>query len=200
MRLAGTGLAAVRGGRRVFDGVSFAVEAGGLLAVTGPNGSGKSTLLRLIAGLVRPASGALSLDPLGEDGLSGQIHYLGHLDALKTVFTVGENLSFWRKIWRAPGLGEAEALDRVGLAALIDLPAGLLSAGQRRRVAIARLLLARRPIWLLDEPTTALDDEAEQNLGRLLAEHLSEGGMVVAATHRALPVTATTALALGQRA
>lgn len=200
MRLVGAGLAANRGGRAVFENVSFAANSGEMLAVTGPNGSGKSTLLRLIAGLVRPVAGAVSLDPDSEGGLGGQIHYLGHLDALKNVFTVAENLAFWCEIWRAGELTETEALDRVGLLHVADLPAGLLSAGQRRRVAIARLLLARRPIWLLDEPTTALDEAAERNLGGLIAEHLAGGGVVVAATHRALPVASTVTLALGRPA
>jgi heme exporter protein A len=200
MRLVGAGLAANRGGRLVFEGLSFAVASGEVLAVTGPNGSGKSTLLRLIAGLVRPAEGAVSLDPSSEDGLAGQIHYLGHLDALKNAFTVAENLAFWRNLWHESGLTVAEALDRVGLSRLVDLPAGLLSAGQRRRVALARLLLAHRPIWLLDEPTTALDEAAERNLGGMIADHLAGGGIVVAATHRALSVAPAVTLALGQPA
>jgi heme exporter protein A len=200
MRLSATGLKAVRGGRAVFANKSFAVASGELLAVTGPNGSGKSTMLRLVAGLVQPAAGSLAVDPAPEEGIGGQVHYLGHLDALKPALTVDENLAFWRKIWRGDGLSPEAALDRVGLAHLADLPAGILSAGQRRRVAIARLLLAHRPVWLLDEPTAALDAAAEETLGRLIEGHLSGGGLVLAATHRPLPVAPAATLALGEAA
>ena len=200
MRLVGSGLAARRGGRIVFEDVSFAVGAGEMLAVMGPNGSGKSTMLRLIAGLVRPAAGTVALDPEPEDGIGGEVHYLGHLDGLKTGFTVAENLDYWRNLWRGSRVTSTEVLDKVGLSGLADLPAGLLSAGQRRRVAIARMLVARRPVWLLDEPTTALDEAAERNLGRLIDDHLADGGIVVSATHRALPVAASAMLALGQDA
>ena len=200
MRLVASGLAAVRSGRAVFADQSFAVGSGELLAVTGPNGSGKSTMLRLVAGLIRPAGGTVSLDPSAEEGVGAEVHYLGHLDALKPSLTLSENLSFWKKLWRGPGLQPGEALDRLGLAHLADLPAGILSAGQKRRAAIARLLLANRPIWLLDEPTTALDVDAEKTLGRLIGKHLSDGGLVLAATHRPLPVASTATLRLGQAA
>jgi heme exporter protein A len=198
MRLVASDLAVERGGRVIFEGVSFAVAAGELLALTGPNGSGKSTLLRLIAGLLRPAAGKLALDPPGDGEIGEQIHYLGHLDALKPNFTLAENLSFWRSLWRGAGLAPGEALDRVGLGGLIDVPAGLLSAGQRRRVGIARLLLANRPLWLLDEPTTALDAKAEEELGHIIETHLANGGMAIAATHRALPIAPSATLLLGQ--
>jgi heme exporter protein A len=200
MRLVATGLGAVRGGRAVFAEKSFAVASGELLALTGPNGSGKSTLLRLVAGLVRPAAGTVSLDPAPEEGIGRAVHYLGHLDALKAPLTVAENLAFWRKIWGGDGLSPDAALDRVGLGHLADLPAGILSAGQRRRAAIARLFLSQRPVWLLDEPTTALDAAAEKTLGRLIEEHLSGGGIVLAATHRPLPVAPAATLALGEAA
>jgi len=199
MRLAGERLAARRGGRLVFEDVSFSVGAGELLTLVGPNGAGKSTTLRLIAGLVRPAAGSVTLDPSpSEDGIGGSCHYLGHLDSLKPNLTVGENLSFWRRLWRGTGLEVGEALDRVGLGDLADLPAGVLSAGQRKRAAIARLLLAQRPIWLLDEPTSALDTASEATLGDLVRDHLADGGIVVAATHRPLPVAPTTTLELGR--
>jgi heme exporter protein A len=199
MRLAGERLAARRGGRLVFEDVSFSVGTGELLALVGPNGAGKSTTLRLIAGLVRPAAGSVTIDPSpSEDGIGAACHYLGHLDALKPNLTVGENLGFWRRLWRGAGLEVGEALDRVGLGDLTDLPAGVLSAGQRKRAAIARLLLAQRPIWLLDEPTSALDTASEATLGDLVRSHLADGGIIVAATHRPLPVAATTTLELGQ--
>ncbi|HZP21072.1 MAG TPA: heme ABC exporter ATP-binding protein CcmA [Bauldia sp.] len=198
MRLLATDLAAIRGGRRVFAGLAFTVGPGELLAVTGPNGAGKSTLLRVIAGLLPPSGGSVGLDPAPKDGLAGQVHYLGHLDALKPAQTVGENLEFWRRLWS--GGSVLSALEAVGLGHLRHLSAGMLSAGQRRRVAIARLLLSPRPVWLLDEPTAALDAAGEEMLGGLIARYLSSGGMVVAATHRPLPVAAAATLDLGRAA
>jgi len=199
MRLSGRDLSAVRGGRTVFAGLSFAVGAGELLAVVGPNGAGKSTLLRLVAGLLRPAAGELSFDAPANDGepteLATQVHYLGHLDALKPALTVRQNLAFWRKLWDGGDIDAALAavrLDHIG-----DLHVSALSAGQRRRVALARLLVAPRPVWLLDEPATALDSAAEEGLGRLIAAHLAGGGLAIAATHRDLPVAPTATLALG---
>ena len=191
MRVSGDNLAAERGGRSVFSGVSFAVAGGGLLAVTGPNGAGKSTLLRLIAGFIEPVAGRLAVEP-DDVGLS----YLGHLDGLKAALTVRENLAFWREVGGGSG-NVATALDRLGLGTAIDLPVGVLSAGQQRRVAIARLLLSERPLWLLDEPATALDAEAERTLGGLLGEHVASGGMAIVATHRPLPITPTGTLELG---
>jgi heme exporter protein A len=196
MRLTGKGLSAERGGRTVFAGLDLAIAGGELLAVTGPNGAGKSTLLRLIAGLLRPAAGAITLDPAPENGIGGAAHYLGHLDALKPTLTVAENLLYWRRLYDGAGKTEA-ALESVGIAHLADLPAGRLSAGQKRRAALARLLLAERPLWLLDEPATALDAAGEAMLGALIAAHLGRGGIVVAATHRPLPVTPAAMLRLG---
>lgn len=195
MRLTGSNLTAVRGGRTVFSGLSLALADGEVLAVRGANGSGKSTLLRLIAGLLRPASGSFALDPLGDGDIAGALHYVGHLDSLKTALTVRENLDFWRKLWRG-GSVEA-ALERLGLDALADLPVSVLSAGQKRRAAIARLLLSERSLWLLDEPATSLDAEAEATLGRLIAAHVESGGMAIVVTHRELPIRATANLALG---
>ena len=198
MRLSAANLAATRGGRSVFAGLSFSLTDGEMLAVTGANGAGKSTLLRLVAGLLTPSAGTIALDPAPDDGLMAQVHYLGHLDALKPVLSVRENLAFWRRVWRGGDIGAA--LEEVGLGHLDHLPAGALSAGQRRRVAIARLLIAPRPIWLLDEPTAALDAAAEATLGRLIARHRSGGGMVIAATHRDLPATPSATLRLGEPA
>ena len=198
MRLSGRDLTAIRGLKTVFSGISFTLEAGELLAVTGPNGSGKSTLLRLVAGLLRPAVGAVTIDPAdGQEGLAHLVHYLGHLDALKSALTVGENIDFWRRFW---GGGEvAAALERVGIAALANLPVAVLSAGQKRRAAMARLILVERPLWLLDEPLTALDAAGANMLGELLAGHLKAGGSAIAATHRDLPVAATATLSMGAR-
>ena len=196
MRLTANGVAAERGGRKVLAGVSFALAAGEMLAVTGPNGAGKSTLLRVIAGLIKPTAGDVALAPVSEAGLGASSHYLGHLDGLKRALTIEENLGFWRKLWGGAG-DIGAALEAVGLGGLEHLPVATLSAGQRRRVAIARMLMAVRPIWLLDEPTTALDAAAEAMLGRLLAGHLAGGGIVVAATHRGLPVSPASTLTLG---
>jgi heme exporter protein A len=192
MRVIASGLTAVRGGRTVFSGVSFALGAGETLAVTGPNGAGKSTLLRLVAGLLAPVAGNIALDPLPADGA---IHYVGHLDGLKTALSVRQNLEFWRSLW--DGKPVASALETVGLGNLADLPVQVLSAGQRRRVALARLLIAERPLWLLDEPATALDASGEAMLGRVIAAHLAGGGMAMVATHRDPPLSPTATLALG---
>ena len=195
MRLTATGLAAVRGGRPVFADLSFTLSPGELLAVTGPNGAGKSTLLRLVAGLLRPVAGTVVLEEAEDAAIGANAHYLGHLDALKPGLTVRQNLDFWRLLW---GGGDIDAaLEAVGLEPLGDLHAAVLSAGQRRRVALARLLVAPRPLWLLDEPATGLDASAEAGLGRLIADHLSGGGMAIAATHRDLPLKPTATLALG---
>lgn len=138
----------------------------------------------------------MALEPAGEDGVKGSVHYLGHLDALKPRLTVRENLAFWVRVWGEAGSVEA-ALDSVGLAHTASLPVGVLSAGQRRRVAIARLHLAKRPLWLLDEPATALDEQAEAMLGQRLAGHTGAGGIALVATHRALPVAPTQTVRLG---
>ncbi len=185
----------MRGGREVFAGLSFTVAAGELLAVTGPNGAGKSTLLRLIAGLIPPAAGEIVLEPASEQKTGSRLHYVGHLDGLKGGLTVRSNLQFWADLWRSPGAVDA-ALAAVDLEGLAELPVAVLSAGQRRRAALARLKLAERPVWLLDEPATALDAAAEARLGSLIGEHLAAGGIVIAATHLDLPVKPTATLAL----
>ena len=190
-----SGLAVVRNGRSVFSGLSFELAAGELLAVTGANGVGKSTLLRIVAGLLAPSAGRVSLEPATADSLASELHYLGHLDGLKTTLTVRRNLEFWRALW--VGKAVELALEAVGLGNLADLPVGLLSAGQRRRLAIARLLIDERALWLLDEPATSLDAAGEQMLGRLIAAHLAAGGMAMVATHRELPLAATATLTLG---
>jgi heme exporter protein A len=193
MRLTAEALTAVRGGRTVFSGLSFTAGAGELVAVVGPNGSGKSTLLRILAGLLRAASGKVSADSATDFGEA--VHYLGHLDALKASLSVRANLEFWKRLWN--GVAVDTALDAVDLVDLADLPAGVLSAGQRRRVAIARLLIAKRPIWLLDEPLTALDASSEKKLGRLLGEHLASNGIAIVATHRDLPLRPAATIELG---
>lgn len=189
-------LAAFRGERLVLRGVSFAVAAGGALLLLGPNGSGKSTLLRLLAGLKRPDAGQLLWH--GEDALADlsaharRVAYLGHQDAIKPGLSVAENLLF-----AAAGRPVAAALEALGLAALADLPARMLSAGQKRRLALARLVLSPAPLWLLDEPTLGLDQASLGRLGALLATHRAAGGMVVAATHLDLPLPGAAEQRLG---
>ncbi|MPZ38169.1 MAG: heme ABC exporter ATP-binding protein CcmA [Rhizobiales bacterium] len=196
-RLLATELACVRGGRRVFSGLSFAVGTGEALLVSGPNGAGKSSLLRLVAGLVRIAAGRIELE--GGDGdanLGEQAHYLGHQDALKPSLTVAENLEFWTR-YLDGGAATAPALDAVGLGAIAHLPAAYLSAGQRRRLSIARLISVERPLWLLDEPTSALDASAQAMLAGLMRSHLASGGMILAATHGPIGLEGVRELRLG---
>lgn len=196
MRLVAEDLIVARGGRPVLDGVSLSVAAGCALTVTGPNGAGKSTLLRVLAGFIKPLAGRVRLE---DDAFEPRerMHLLGHLDAVKNGLSVGQNLRFARDL--LGGAGELwTALDRVGLGALADLPGGVLSAGQRRRLALARLLAAPRPIWLLDEPTAALDAAGQALLVDLVAEHRAKGGLVVAATHLPLGFEDAATLTLGR--
>lgn len=199
MRLFAANLTCHRGGRDVFAGVSFAVAGGELLSVTGRNGAGKSSLLRTVAGLVRLAAGELTFE--GGDGeltIAEQAHYLGHQDALKPSLSVGENLRFWAGFFGQKSIAIEAPLEAVGLDALADLPAAYLSAGQRRRLSIARLLAVKRLIWLLDEPMSTLDIAAQQRLAGFMRTHLAEGGLILAATHGPLGMEATRELRLGE--
>jgi heme exporter protein A len=191
MRLSGRGVRCVRGGREVFSRLDFEVSPGEALAVTGPNGAGKTSLLRLIAGLLTPADGSIGLEG-GEAELSlpEQAHYLGHRDALKPALSVLENLSFWRDFLGGEPSSAAEALASVGLDHAAHLPAAFLSAGQRRRLSMARLVAVRRPIWLLDEPASALDAAGQNLFTALMRDHLAGGGLIIAATHAPLGVQA----------
>lgn len=191
-------LACERGGRRVFEGVGFGVAGGEALIVTGPNGAGKSSLLRVLAGLVRPTEGTLTLRGGDADlNLAQQCHYFGHADALKPSLTVEENLGFWRRYFDHPALAIDKALGAVGIDHLAALPAAYLSAGQRRRLSLARLLVSRRPVWLLDEPTAALDVASEARFTEIVASHQAAGGIVVAATHQPLLFSEVRSLVLG---
>jgi heme exporter protein A len=185
-------LALARGGRRLAQGLSFTLKGGEALLVTGPNGAGKSTLLRVLASLLAPASGRLSLDGAGVEAPGLAAHYLGHAEALKGALTARENLEFWSEMLTMGdfGLSPDEALARVAMSHAPDLPVSYLSAGQRRRVAIARLLVAPRPLWLLDEPATALDAASQTRLAALMKDHLASGGIIVAATHADLGLPA----------
>jgi heme exporter protein A len=191
MRLRGRGIRCVRGGREVFSGLDFEVSSGEALAVTGPNGSGKTSLLRLIAGLLRTADGSIGLEG-GEAELTlpEQAHYLGHRDPLKPALSVTENLAFWRDYLGGAAFDPAESLAAVGLDHAARLPAAYLSAGQRRRLSVARLLSVKRPVWLLDEPTSALDAAGQNLLTALMGDHLARGGLIVAATHAPLGISA----------
>ena len=210
MELRAEDLTVSRGDLTLARGVSFTLAAGDALTVMGPNGSGKSTLLRALIGLHAPDEGTVTLRmgdgevPVGENA-----HYLGHGNALKADLTVRENLRFWARLMDAGGGtgadegrdgGDdlvAEAVGALDLGSLVDLPAGVLSAGQRRRVALARLWVAPRPLWVMDEPTAALDRRSEGSVRDMIGAHRGEGGMVVAATHLDLGLEDARTLALG---
>jgi heme exporter protein A len=201
MRLSASELACQRGGREIFAGLSFSVAEGETLLVTGSNGAGKSSLLRIVAGLLRLSEGLLTLaDGEAELTIPEQVHYLGHQDALKPSLSVTENLQFWTDYLGGGGAPVDTALVALGLGDLAALPAAYLSAGQRRRLSIARLLTAQRPIWLLDEPTAALDRPAQQKLADLMLDHLGRGGLILAATHAPIGIAAARELRLGEAA
>jgi heme exporter protein A len=175
----------------VFSHLGFEAAAGEVLAVTGPNGAGKTSLLRMIAGLLTPAGGSIGFE--GGDAeltLPEQAHYLGHRDALKPALSVAENLAFWRDFFGGEAGDAAQGLAAMGLDHTSHLPAAYLSAGQRRRLSLARLLAIRRPIWLLDEPASALDSAGQSLFAGMMREHLARGGLIVAATHGPLGIEA----------
>ncbi len=185
------GLACERGGRELFRDLDLALAPGEAALVTGPNGAGKSSLLRVLAGLLPPSAGTVAWAGREE----ADFHYVGHGDAVKPALTVSQNLAFWVRL---AGQGSVVAgLEAVGLAALADLPARLLSAGQRRRLGLSRLFAAPAPLWLLDEPTAGLDEDAAETFGRGLEAHLAGGGAAVIATHVALGTEAAHRIELG---
>lgn len=199
--LATSALACERGGLRLFSDLGFSVAPGGLLRVRGPNGSGKTTLLRTLAGLTRPAAGAVRWrdQPIGEEYRSEML-FLGHAAAVKDELTVLENLEFSAQLSGLENSQCKNALERLGIAHLAELPARYLSQGQRKRAALARLALsAGVPLWLLDEPFAALDDEAIAQVSGLCGAHLATGGMIVLTSHQDIPIAAPDARAIELR-
>jgi heme exporter protein A len=185
--LAAQNLTVSRGGRMLFSGLNLAVPAGGVLVLRGPNGAGKTSLLLALAGVLRPDDGSVTFRDRGETlEREAFIHLLLVQNAVKPRLTVGENLGFWREVYGATGIAAGAALERVGLGGLGVIEAGHLSTGQTRRLALARLLVSRRLIWLLDEPATALDAAGEALVREMIVDHCGGGGIAVAATHHDL--------------
>ncbi|MGH6817496.1 MAG: heme ABC exporter ATP-binding protein CcmA [Methylovirgula sp.] len=204
MQIEASALSVERGGRIVFAGLGFRLGEGEALRVTGPNGAGKSTLLKAIAGLLPLAAGEIEVRPSSDCRRAELCHYVGHADALKSSLTAFENLAFLAALLATgaarPGAAGIEAaLERLGLAAVADLPAAYLSAGQKRRAALARLVVVFRPIWLLDEPLTALDPPSQNVVMEIMAAHVAAGGIIIVATHTPLSI-GTADLALGAAA
>ena len=207
MSLIGRNLTCTRGDAVVFTGLDFDIARGGIVVARGANGSGKTSLLRLAAGYLAPSAGEIRRDgiPVSDDPERHRtgLHYVGHLDAVKPALSVAENLAFWSGALTAkagtslrPSVGRA--LDRMGLAGLADAPARCLSAGQRRRLALARLVASPRPLWLLDEPTASLDAAGMETLLELVSRHRSSGGMVLAAVHGPFAVDGAVTIRLGE--
>ncbi|MBN9673390.1 heme ABC exporter ATP-binding protein CcmA [Roseibium aggregatum] len=203
MKLIAENLTIDRGGRRVFQDLSFTLDQGTALVVTGANGIGKSSLLRTLAGLVSLAGGDIRLEGGQADRLPfEQTHYFGHQDAVKPALSVLENLTFWRSfsaatpadVFAGKTVAPLEALELLGIAHTAHLPAAYLSAGQKRRLSLSRLLVTPRPIWLMDEPTSALDKASEKQLLDLMNGHLASGGLIVTATHTDLALDTTSIL------
>ncbi|RJE88059.1 heme ABC exporter ATP-binding protein CcmA [Paracoccus onubensis] len=167
-------LAVARGGLRAVEGVSFTLQGGKALILRGPNGIGKTTLLRCVAGLQPPVAGRIEM-------AADAVAYAAHADGLKSALTVAENLRFWAQVFG--GGDEDRALERMDLAALADRPALALSAGQKRRLGLARLLVSGRPLWVLDEPTVSLDAASVARFADMIRMHLSGGGAALMATH-----------------
>ena len=199
MRFVVENLQGSRGGDVLFSGLSFTLEQGHGLQVMGPNGAGKSTLLRIMAGLIVPDGGTLRLEGI-EGEPADHIAYLGHLNAMKPAMTVRENLEFWARFHGGTADDVDEAVERLDLGRLADLPFSYLSAGQKRRTALARLLAAPRPLWLIDEPTAALDTANTALFAAIMEDHLAEGGMIIAATHLPLGVSGWSVLEIPGRA
>jgi heme exporter protein A len=199
MRLIGEQLACRRGDRMIFAGLGFELGEGELLVLRGSNGSGKTSLLRMIAGLIEPAAGRLALQGgPPELTIAQQCHFVAHQDALKPALTALENLDFWGDFL---GQGNVDAaLAAFDLAALAGLQAGYFSAGQKRRLALSRLALSHRPLWLLDEPTVGLDRASRDRLSALMRAHLVQGGLMIVATHVEIGLEPGQSIDLGELA
>lgn len=187
VHLAAHDVACRRGGRLIFAGLSFSLKPGEALLVTGANGAGKTSLLRLIAGLLPLEAGRL----VGGDPslpLAEQCHYIGHANAIRPALTLRENARFWAEFLEGDPDRIQEGLELFGLEGLADLPAAILSAGQKRKAALLRLFAANRPIWLLDEPSVSLDAASVKALTGVVKRHLAAGGVAVVASHTKLSV------------
>jgi heme exporter protein A len=180
-------LTAIRGGRVLFRDLGFRVEAGSALCIEGANGVGKTSLLRMIAGFLSPALGMIRIGDVADaDERGKQVGWLGHHDAVKPQMTVRENLVFFARLYG--GVNVETAMAQVGLTRLADLPGQYLSAGQKKRVALARLALSARPLWLLDEPLASLDTAGKKIAADLIAAHCASGGIAIVATHEPLGI------------
>ena len=183
--LLGTDLTLARGGRTLFERLTVRMGAGDVLVVEGPNGAGKSSLLLTLGGVLHPQHGTVTT----EIGEAPDLHVLSYGAAVKTRLTVTENLAFWRTLYGPTGIAVAPALEQVGLGHAAALEAGVLSAGQTRRLGLARLLVSRRAVWLLDEPTAALDAAGSRMVAAMIDAHATGGGAVIVATHEHLPLS-----------
>ena len=203
LQLHADNLTVERGTRTVIANLTFTAKAGEALLLTGPNGAGKTTLIRTVAGFIAPSAGRIALKgDMGDRDIAELCHYVGHLTGVKANLTAEQNLTFWAEYLGGEatrGVTERveEALDAFGLLSLADYPAGLLSAGQKRRLGLARLAVATRPIWLLDEPTVSLDAASTALLAALIQRHLATGGLAIAATHLPLGLEQPSYLRLG---